>query len=471
MFAILALGITAFLLCLCLTPILRDVFKRLDILDRPDGGRKSHAKAVPRMGGIPIVLSYAGALGLVYLFAPNGSRIYIQHGALLRSLLPAAGLVFLTGLIDDILCIKPWQKLAGQVVAAVLAVSLGARMSIGNAPVWVSVVLSIIWLIGCTNAVNLIDGMDGLATGVGLLATTTTLLVAIISRNMGLAMATMPLVGCLLAFLRYNFSPASVFLGDCGSLTIGFILGCFGLIWSRQSGTMLGMAAPLMALALPLIDVTLAIGRRFLRRVPIFKGDRSHIHHMLLGLGFTTRGAALLLYGVCGLFASFALFESFGGTGVGWPILFLFCLLVLIGVSRLNYIEFTAAWRTISHKMMLRAVQEEIYLRDLEKTLAGVETAEECWQVVRLIAQDFGFSWVILRLDGARFEEEFTISHQTPLCTIDLSLGDRGSLLLTRVSQTSRPSFTMSVLHRLQVSISEKQGLLEVSENSLTHAA
>ena len=471
MLAILALGITAFLLCLCLTPVLRDVFKRLDILDRPDGGRKSHAKPVPRMGGIPIVLSYAGALGLVYLFAPNGSKIYIQHGTLLRSLLPAAGLVFLTGLIDDIFCIEPWQKLAGQVAAAVLAVSLGARMSIGNAPVWVSVVLSIIWLIGCTNAVNLIDGMDGLATGVGLLATTTTLLVAVISRNMGLAMATMPLAGCLLAFLRYNFSPASVFLGDCGSLTIGFILGCFGLIWSRQSGTMLGMAAPLMALALPLIDVTLAIGRRFLRRVPIFKGDSSHIHHMLLGLGFTTRGAALLLYGVCGLFASFALFESFGGSGVGWPILFLFCLLVLIGVSRLRYIEFTAAWRTLSHKMMRRAVQEEIYVRDLEKKLVGVESAEECWQIIRTTALDLDFAWVLLRLDGERFEEAFTPGYGIPLCTIDLSLGDRGSLMLTRVAQTSRPSFTMSVLHHLQVSITEKQALIEPPADSLTHAA
>ena len=471
MLAMLALGITAFLLCFCLTPLLRDVFVRADIMDRPDGGRKSHAKPVPRMGGIPIVLSYAGALGLVYLFAPDGSRIYIQHGALLRSLLPAAGLVFLTGLIDDLFCIKPWQKLAGQVVAAVLAVSLGARMSIGGAPVWVSVVLSIIWLIGCTNAVNLIDGMDGLATGVGLLATTTTLLVAIISHNMGLAMATIPLAGCLLAFLRYNFAPASVFLGDCGSLTIGFILGCFGLIWSRQSGTMLGMAAPLMALALPLIDVTLAIGRRFLRRVPIFKGDRSHIHHMLLALGFTTRGAALLLYGVCGLFATFALFESFGGTGVGWPLLFLFCLLVLIGVSRLNYIEFTAAWRMISHKMMLRAVQEEIYIRDLEKTLASVETPEECWQVIRLIATDLDFSRVVLLLDGERFEETFIPGHALPLCTIDLSLGGRGSLVLTRVNQTSRQNYTMSVLHHLQVSITERQVLLADTENSLTHAA
>ncbi len=471
MLAIVALGITAFILCFSLTPLLRDVFVRADIVDRPDGGRKSHAKAVPRIGGIPIVLSYAGALGLVYLFAPDGSRIYIQHGTLLRSLLPAAGLVFLTGLIDDLFCLKPWQKLAGQVTAAVLAVSLGARMSIGNTPMWVSVVLSIVWLIGCTNAVNLIDGMDGLATGVGLLATTTTLLVAIISRNMGLAMATMPLAGCLLAFLRYNFAPASVFLGDCGSLTIGFILGCFGLIWSRQSGTLLGMAAPLMALALPLIDVTLAIGRRFLRKAPIFKGDRSHIHHMLLGLGFTTRSAALLLYGVCGLSAAFALFESFGGTGVGWPLLFLFCLLVLIGISRLNYIEFTAAWRTLSHKMMLRAVQEEIYVRDLEKTLAGVETPEECWQVIRMVALDLDFAWVSMRLHGQRFEEAFTPGYGAPLCTIDLSLGDHGSLVLTRVAQTSRPSFTMSVLHHLQVSMTEKQAQIEAPADSLTHAA
>lgn len=471
MLAILVLGFTAFLLCLVITPLLRDLFIRVDIVDRPDGDRKSHIKAVPRIGGIPIVISYAGALGLVFLFAPPGARIYIQHATLLRALLPAASLIFFLGLADDIFCLKPWQKLAGQVVAAVLAVSLGARLSVGHGPAWLSILLSIIWLIGCTNAVNLIDGMDGLATGVGLLATVTTLLVAVFSSNLGLAMATVPLAGCLLAFLRYNFSPASVFLGDCGSLTIGFVLGCFGLIWSQQTGTLLGMAAPLMALALPLIDVGLAIGRRFLRSTSIFKGDRAHIHHMVLALGFTPRGAALILYGVCGLFAILALLASFSSRNLVWSIVLVFCLLALVGINRLGYIEFTAAWRSLSQQKVRRAVQEEIYLHDLTLALRGSETPEACWDVVRSTCRDLDFSTVRMQLGGCAFQEEFVLFADSPSWRIQLSLGNDGDLILTRLSPTEEPRFMMAVLHHLQEALGQRQQILERESASMTSAA
>ena len=236
MSAISALGFTAFLLCLVMTPLCRDLFLRFNIVDHPDAVRKLHLRPIPRIGGIPIVLSYGGAIALMFLLAPHGARIYVQHEKLLLSLLPAAGLIFVVGLIDDIVGLQPWQKLIGQFAGALLAVSLGARVSTLHglpASLWITVPFSLIWLIGCTNAVNLIDGLDGLASGVGLFATLATLIAALISGNMGLAMATIPLAGCLLAFLRFNFSPASIFLGDCGSLTIGFMLGCFGLIWSQ----------------------------------------------------------------------------------------------------------------------------------------------------------------------------------------------------------------------------------------------
>jgi UDP-GlcNAc:undecaprenyl-phosphate GlcNAc-1-phosphate transferase len=119
-----------------------------------------------------------------------------------------------------------------------------------------------------------------------------------------------PLAGALLGFLRYNFNPASIFLGDCGSLTIGFLLGCYGIIWSQKSATMLGMTAPLMALAIPLLDTGLAIGRRFLRHQPIFGADRNHIHHQLLDRGLSPRRVALILYGVGGIAAVFSLMQS-----------------------------------------------------------------------------------------------------------------------------------------------------------------
>src|SRR5207302_8185636 len=132
-----------------------------------------------------------------------------------------------------------------------------------------SVPITVFWLLACTNAFNLIDGVDGLAAGVGLFATITMLLAALLQNNVPLALATVPLAGALPGFLRYNFNPATIFLGDSGSLLIGFLLGAYGLIWSQKSTTLIGMTAPMMALAIPLLDTGLAIVRRALRGQPI----------------------------------------------------------------------------------------------------------------------------------------------------------------------------------------------------------
>ena len=160
-----------------------------------------------------------------------------------------------------------------------------------------------VWLVGCTNAFNLIDGMDGLAAGVGLVATVTMLLAALTQNNLPLVLATIPLAGCLLGFLRYNFSGASVYLGDCGSLSLGFLLGCFGALWSDKSVTLVALTVPLLAVSIPLLDVVLSIVRRFLRNRPIFQADRGHIHHRLLDRGLSPRSAVLTMYGLCGLVA------------------------------------------------------------------------------------------------------------------------------------------------------------------------
>ena len=137
--------------------------------------------------------------------------------------------------------------------------------------------------------------LTGSASGVGLFATTTMLVAALIQRNLILAVATAPWPALLLGFLRYNFNPASIYLGDSGSLTIGFVLGCFGVIWSQKSATIFGMTAPLLALAIPILDTGISIFRRFLRHQPIFGADRDHIHHRLLKRGLSPKGVALVL--------------------------------------------------------------------------------------------------------------------------------------------------------------------------------
>ena len=452
----LILGVLAFLLCLGLTPLCRDLFLRAGLVDRPDSERKFHLRAVPRMGGVPIVISYVVSLCLVLLFDLGGGKLSIQHEHLFKALLPAAAIIFATGLLDDLNGLKPRMKLLGQFVGALLAVGMGVRLSLSTTHPWLGGALSVCWLVGCSNAVNLIDGMDGLATGVGLMATLTTLLVALLSGNVGLALATVPLAGCLLAFLRYNFSPASVFLGDCGSLTIGFLLGCFSLIWSQHTSSLVGMLAPLMALALPLIDVSLAIGRRFLRDVPLFKGDRGHIHHMVLRLGFSTRDAALVLYAVCGLCASLAIITSVSRREYDWVLLTIFCCLVIVGISKLGYIEFRSAMRALTHTAARKAVTDEIYLHELEQALVRADSMEQWWIVARGAFLELGFASVDLELYGILFQEQFVPDARQPSCRLHLDLGEHGSMILTRMPEAAAPRTMMPALRSLQASIEER---------------
>ena len=467
MSTIFLLGATSFLVCMIMTPLCRYLASRFNLLDQPDYERKLHSKPVPRIGGLPIVLSYACALILVSHFAPSGARLYIRHQAMLLSLLPAAGIVFITGLLDDLFVLKPWQKLVGQLSGAALAVSLGTRIVFHSqhagtfhavvSSSWVSIPLSLIWLVGCTNAVNLIDGMDGLAAGVGLFATVSTLLVAIFTGNTGLLLATMPLAGCLLAFLYYNFNPASIFLGDSGSLTIGFCLGCFGLIWSNADGTLSGLVAPLMAFALPLLDVSLAISRRYLRRVPIFKGDRGHIHHMVLARGFKVRDTTLILYGVCAVAASLGLLQSVSSARLHGLVIAAFVVLLWAGVRYLDYIELGAARRFFSRQRVFSHVQDEIFLRDLGKSLSAVHTAAECWVVVSEVCADLRFSTVEMYLQGTYFSTDGKIPENKVVWKMTLPLGGKAYLVLTRTSMEPPPETAMLAIGRLQRELARKE--------------
>jgi UDP-GlcNAc:undecaprenyl-phosphate/decaprenyl-phosphate GlcNAc-1-phosphate transferase len=478
MYAILGLGATAFFLCLILVPVCRDVFLRYQIVDIPDDDRKLHPKPVPRIGGIPIVISYAGALCLMLFFAPHGAQIYIQHRSLLWLLLPATAVIFITGLIDDLFDLAPKWKLFGQFLGASLAVALGARITVFHSHLyspWVSIPLSLFWLIGCTNAVNLIDGLDGLASGVGLFATIAAILAAVVSGNLGLAAATVPLAGCLLAFLRYNFSPASIFLGDCGSLTIGFMLGCFGLIWSQRSGSLLDMAAPMMVLALPLVDVGLSIGRRVLRGVPVFKGDRGHIHHMILARGFKPGSATLILYSVCFLAAFFALLQSYSRPEFRMPIIGVFCSLIWVGINYLGYVEFDALRKTLSRKSVLRSLHEEIYLHELRRSIEDAETVESLWSMVRSACNDMAFATAQMYFLKSSFEATFIRSAIDPSWKMNIALGKQSHLVLTRTGEDPPPRLMISMLVLLQEAMSEKEitlaGSLEEESEIISGAA
>ncbi len=408
MFLILTLGILAVLMALVMTPIVRDGIGRF-FLDHPDGSRKKHTTAVPRVGGIAIVLAYVATFAIA--FSLPFSYTHVLHKALpdILAMCLVGSIVFLTGVVDDLVGLTAWQKLIGIGGASALAYFAGIRVDIQmlhGLPAWpgLGFVLTVIWLVGCTNAFNLIDGMDGLASGVGLVATVTILIAALTQGNLPLALATMPLAGCLLGFLRYNFNRASVFLGDSGSLLIGFLLGCFGALWSEKSVTLVALTAPLLALSIPLLDVLLSISRRYLRNRPIFQADRGHIHHKLLERGLSPRNAVLTIYGFCSLVAILSLLASVLHSQFSGLIVIVFCGAACLGIRHLEYAEFTTAGRMFLQGRFRRVIDSESRMLDFDKDLQRATGVQECWAKVLAGSREFQFQGVRMNLDGQVFE-------------------------------------------------------------------
>jgi UDP-GlcNAc:undecaprenyl-phosphate/decaprenyl-phosphate GlcNAc-1-phosphate transferase len=466
------LAIAALLSSLLLTPLTRAISLRAGLVDRPDGDRKTHASPIPRFGGVPIALSIVAAFALFGLSSTgNGAGYGVASRwpllwPLLWKLFPACGVIVVTGLIDDLIGLRPAYKLAGQLTASAIAWSAGVSInSIGGidlAP-WLCLPLTLIWLVGCANAFNLIDGVDGLAAGIGLFATLATLVMSLLHGNMSLALATAPLAGALLGFLRYNFNPASIFLGDSGSLLLGFLLGCYGVLWSQKSATVVAMVAPMMVLSIPLLDVVLSIGRRFLRGRPIFSADRGHIHHRLLDRGLTPKAVALLLYGVCGLAAAFALVNSLIARDYAPIVLALFCLFTGAGVAKLGYIEFSVARRVLWGGALRRLLSHEIELQQMRERIRSAPTPNDCWEVIRDSAFIFGLTHVRLSLNGEVYEHRFHSGEMEPSCTLRIPIDSSGAIdcakpLHSEDSAVGLAPFATAVSQELEAQVPRLRG-------------
>jgi UDP-GlcNAc:undecaprenyl-phosphate GlcNAc-1-phosphate transferase len=423
MYSVLFLAATSFGLCFVLTPLVGMWSHRFDVLDHPKAERNIHATPVPRTGGIAIVAACLGAIGLLLLSPLNGAES-VSLGTALQ-LMPAAGVIFALGLVDDLTGLSARTKLAGQIGAAYLAYLGGVQVTgfAGHlAPAWASLPITIVWLVACANAFNLIDGMDGLASGIGLVATFTTLSAALLGNNMPLALATAPLLGALLAFLRYNFNPASIFLGDCGSLTVGFLLGCFGAIWSQKSATFIGMAAPLMALAVPLVDTGIAVARRFLRHQPIFSPDRNHLHHRLLDRGFSARKVAVIVYGACGVAAAFSLLLAMPSNRFGGVLLLAFCVAAWIGIQLAGYAEFDTARHLVLTGTFRHLVSARLFVSEFERKMAAAVTADDYWDTISDVGRELECAHIRMALKGSVFEQRDPAREWQPCCTMRIPL-------------------------------------------------
>jgi UDP-GlcNAc:undecaprenyl-phosphate/decaprenyl-phosphate GlcNAc-1-phosphate transferase len=382
----------AFLISLVATPIVRDIFRAYNVVDRP-GRRKVHAYPIPRVGGIPIAAGYAIAL---LSLVTEGSAM---PGDWVWKLLPGATVIFMTGLIDDFFNLRPVVKLLGEIAVAGTAYVFGLRIQgFGghSAPDWLSLPLTVFWLLLAMNAQNLIDGLDGLCAGIGFFATVTFVCAGLIQDNSALVSLALPLSGALVGFLFYNYNPATVFLGDSGALTIGFLLGCFGLVWTEQGTGLLGSLVPVLAMIIPLMDLSLSIARRSLRGQPIFSADRGHIHHRLLDRGFSVRRSALTLYAIAIVAAAFAVLVSYPAVrAFHGVVVFGFAIAIWIGIRQLRYPEFRVAGLLLFHGVWRGAFDKQLCLERLRTSLHNAETEEEWWNAVVAAAREQG--WRTLR--------------------------------------------------------------------------
>ena len=406
MYSLFFLGFVSFGLSLVLTPMVRNLAWRYGIVDQPDQQRKIHSSPIPRIGGVAIFAAVVGAYGLLLVVRLSSGNIVLADLPLVLRLLPALAIVFGIGLIDDIVSTRPWVRLAAESVAAILAWIGGIRI-LGVAGHSFSgdvesLLFTVLWIVTCTNAINLIDGVDGLAAGVSLFASITMLIAALLNHNFAMALAVVPLAGSLLGFLRFNFTPASIFLGDSGSLTLGFLLGCFGAVWTEKSTTLLGLTAPLMVLAIPLLDVGLAVARRLLRGKPIFVADNGHIHHKLLSRGLTPRHLLFVIYGICAVGSGASILLTINHNENRDFVLVLLCLTAWLGMQHLGYSEFGVAKRMVLGGTIRSVLSAQLALEAFEYEVNADLTLEQSWDVLCRTCPQFGFSGVEFHVDDVR---------------------------------------------------------------------
>ncbi|HKV42049.1 MAG TPA: MraY family glycosyltransferase, partial [Blastocatellia bacterium] len=317
---------------------------------------------IPRLGGVAIYASFLivsvsllwgrGSFNLTSL-QPQRAFIYILLGGTV---------VFLLGLWDDIRPVNAWIKFAVQAAAGIILYAGDLR--IFHIPIlfgshnlsWLSLPLTVVWVLLITNAFNLIDGLDGLAAGSALFSTFIVFVVSLSGGASRISLLTLALAGAILGFLRFNFNPATIFLGDSGSLFIGFMLSAVALAGSQKTPTVVAVAIPVVSFGLPLLDTILSVFRRFLNGKSIFTADRNHIHHKLLELGYSQRSAVVMLYGVSACFGLLSLLLlNPGGPTVG-IVLFVLGAGIWLGVQQLGYHEVFELRRVARRAMEQRKI-------------------------------------------------------------------------------------------------------------------
>lgn len=386
--------LSALVLSLFGTLMVRQWAVRRGYVDHPDDQRRIHSDPTPNVGGIAV--AFATVVSFIVW-----SRVALPDMAArpeILMMLAGSVLIFGVGLWDDIRHIPASTKFGLQIAVASLVYLGGIRiLGIGFGDVWFSQLtafagyfVTVVWIVGTTNAFNLIDGSDGVAGGAAMFASISMgIIFALNGDPLGALMATI-LVGACLGFLFFNFPPASIFMGDSGSLFLGFTLATLGVITTQKSSTILAVTIPVIAFGIPLLDTTIAIVRRYLRHEPIFQPDRGHIHHRLRDLGLSPRAVAIFLYVACAGCASLSMLLAAPGRSTVIPVFVVAAAVLILGVQRLNVPEL----RELS-KVMGRGFQQRSVISHnvrMHGVARAITSAPDCKAIVDSLERAFATS-------------------------------------------------------------------------------
>ncbi len=385
------------------TPLVREASGRLGLFDHGLSSRKVHGRPIPRLGGLAIVLAFFTPLAaLLVVSSEVGRRLWSDSTSVLA--LFAGGLTIAgLGILDDLRGCGAKTKFAVQFAVAggmylagfridQLSLPFGQAIPLG----WAAVPFTMLWITGVINAMNLIDGLDGLAGGVAFIAISTIFALAAVGGDALMLLFSAALAGAVLGFLFYNFNPATIFMGDTGSMFLGFILATTAIRTSSKSTTAVAIVVPILALGIPISDTLLAIGRRAVRGAPLFSADRGHLHHRLIDKGLSHRSAVLVIYGGALVFGVAALLVSFANGKQAAAVLLVLAVLAFLVLRALGLVDVTLAKAAIADRRRNLDMRAAVRLAGDE--LAQANTPHDVWSAVRDAAPALGAVGVGLTL-------------------------------------------------------------------------
>lgn len=414
---------------LALTPLVQRVCERYGWMDKPRDDRRVHERPVPRLGGVAIFSAMLLALAILPFIHNHLTRSLSSSQQQLLTVVVPATLALLLGVYDDFRGTNARFKFLTQALVGLLFYALGGRIEVLSIPLVGTVALppilgcalTVLWVIAITNAFNLIDGVDGLATGTALFASLVMLGVSVILGHPVVTVMGVALCGALIGFLPYNFNPASIFLGDSGSLFIGFTLSALSVQGAQKASTAVAVVIPLIAFGLPVLDTGFSMVRRFISGRPLFDGDREHIHHKLLERGWSQRRVALVLYSVCALFGLLALcFVNDTSMRMAGLLLLVIGVAVVFIVGSLRYHEvdeMRAGMKRNFGERRLR-VANNICVRRASRILSQATTLSEIFGAMQELLEAGEFVYANAQLgsqgEAARNERILGSEEQTP---------------------------------------------------------